>query len=206
MKSYLLLLLSLFCAVLYGQKSDIPKLKFYDKADNTNEYYALLGLMDKNAIIVTPQILPYRNKIQSFLVILTDGSVHKYAMKALDNTSQKKSKPDIRNKEITGEERLCFFSLLNKINMLRMFKSNDIEAYNYWKDLNKNSPDSVVVLDGRTYDIRIFKNWNTTVYSTSNPHYYIKAERPGYKLKQEFLTIFEALDFGNELFETDTQN
>jgi len=198
MKNPILLLLLPVCAVFYGQEHDIPKMNFFERENN--RYIELLGITDRNAIIATTQVWPYGEKFRNFLVILPDGKVYKYAFINGKDLSKTDNKPEIRNTEIVGEERLHFIELLKKINTMRIFKANDLEAFKYWQTIEKK-PNTTVVLDGRSYSISIYKNRDKATYFTSNPESYIAAKRDGYKLKEEFLAIFKEFDFGERLFE-----
>lgn len=186
------------CSVFYGQNIDIPKMKFYDEEKKINPYVEILGLTDKNALIIAPQILPYSDKIRSFLVILNNGRMFKYAIKYHEYNID--SKPEIRNKEVVGDEKLYFFNLLKKINSLKLFKANDTEVYSYWQELDKSDKNRIVVLDGSTYCFNILQKRNVARYSVSNPDSYIALKRPGYILKEQFLILFKEFDFTEELF------
>lgn len=198
MKNCLQLFLFFLCSVFYGQNIDIPKMKFYDKEKKINPYLEILELTDKNALIIAPQILPNGDKIKSFLVLLDNGRMFKYAI--MDHEYNIDSNPEIRNKEVVGDEKLYFFNLLKKINSLKLFKSYDIEAYSYWQELDKRDKNRIVVLDGSTYCLDVLQKRNVARYSVSNPDSYIDLKRPGYKLKEQFLILFKEFDFKEELF------
>lgn len=194
MKIYAAVFIFFISSLLYGQNNGLPKIKFYEQSNTINPYVKMLGLDDKDAIIVAPRIYNKQQEIRSFLVLLSDGKIYKYAVWQIDNN------PEIRSKEVADDQKQYFLHLIKKMNSLRIFKNNDIEAYSYWKELQKNEKGMTVVLDGQYYSFEIFKGRDVASYGDYSPQSYISSKRPGYELKKEFLSIFEAFDFVDELW------
>jgi hypothetical protein len=193
MKIYAAIFIIFISSLLYGQNENLPKIKFYQQSNAINPYVKMLGLTDKNAIIVAPYIIS-QEQSRSFLVILSDGRMYKFATKQIDDSIE------VRSEEVAADQKSYFLELIRKMNSLRIFKTNDIEAYNYWKELQKKEKGMIVVVDGPYYSFEIFKRRDIASYGDYAPKSYIKSKRPGYELKKEFISIFEAFDFMDELW------
>lgn len=152
---------------------------------SVNPYLEKLGIEDKNAVVIvmSKSSMRYFGSQNSFLVMLSDGRMFKYATSDKDYTK-------LKSIEVTdASEKRRLTKTVNSI--------NDIDT-----DTFKNPPARAYITDCTGYDLEIYNGTTGQFFDVYAPEAYIEDKLPRYKERRKLLKVLETLDFYNELFKS----
>ena len=178
-----ILLLFLCCGTSKNIEQDTPAPEYKEVTINVNPYIEKLGLQDMDAVVVvmSKSTSRYFGKENSFLVMLSDGRMFKYATRDKDYNQ-------LKSIEVTdAAEKGRLTKTVNSI--------NDIDT-----DTFKNPPANAMYLHSNGYDLEIYKGTTGQIFDVYAPEMYIEDKLPRYKERKKFVKVLKALDFYNELF------
>lgn len=203
MKTLITLLYLTIASIAYSQENHHPDIKFQRSLNKLNSYVEKLGITDKNAIIIrcvvtNPWILG--NASESYLVILSDGRMFKYAGKDVAASENFDFEWQIKNEEITDEaEKKKFVTLVEKTNEIKQEKLN-LTQKTISVEGDITTEESFWVSDANTYILEIYKNELNSRFDSYAPEQYIERQYNGYEMRQKFLDIVNGFYFEEELF------
>jgi hypothetical protein len=157
-----------------------PKINFQKTEGSTNPYIELLGLSDKNAIVVRASgNSPVENKSGGYIVLYTNGDMYRYDITLLNLQTL------ITHMPLKGAEKTKSLNLIKQITSLDASKLNIGLLIEY-----PNGNKTLKIQDGANYAIEIFKGNQYSIYESYSPQDYIEWKAEGYEERQKFLDLF----------------
>lgn len=180
-----LLFLVLSCGTSKNLNKETYPSQYKEVTVSVNPYLEKLGIEDKDAVVIvmSKSSMRYFGSQNSFLVMLSDGRMFKYATSDKDYT-------ELKSIEVTdASEKRRITKTVNSI--------NDIDT-----DTFKNPPARVYITDCAGYDLEIYNGTTGQIFDVYAPEAYIEDKLPRYKERSKLLKVLETLDFYNELFKS----
>jgi hypothetical protein len=191
---YILIVLSLITFTLFSQNTVFPKFDWHGETKTENVYVALLGLKDKNALIVKIGYSSYwtEGMVSKFIVFQNDGKVKHFEV-FQPRDSKKKIK--VKRKRIKRKAFPYYWNYLNYCFDKQKFKI-DKSQLNITEKINRKdgTVQMMSISDGTTYHFWICQGKKYIAYGSYAPEVFIRNDFPGAKERQKLVDIMNGFE------------
>jgi len=176
-----------YTSMCFAQQS-IPVVNFQTQVKEYNPYINLLGLQDKDALIIRASENIETDTISgSYLVVLSNGEMYRYGVYLPD------FKTHVRKIKVINADKTKFVKLIDDANML------DASQLNLTRITTKNDKENISFTNYPNYNLELYEGKKSAKFYSLSAEGYINARADGYQMRERLVQLCKALDFSETI-------